>query len=265
METEDALSKQWRKMLEEGETLHRLELKVMRLIPSNPRCKACYAPFEGIGRILMPLMGKRRSTQNPNYCDLCMRSMPTGGAEIDLTMLFADVRDSTKIAEQMSASDFSRLMSRFYNVATDVLIKHDALIDKLVGDEVIGLFLPGISGRHHASLAVRAAQSLLRATGHDDPHGAWLPIGVGVHTGRAFVGAIHGTEGILTNLTALGDNMNVSARLASNAKAGEILVSDAAYAASGMNFAGSERRELELKGKSRSVTVRVLQTDKRGA
>ena len=261
MDSEEAVTKQWRKMLEEGETLHRLELKLMRLIPSNPRCKACYAPFEGLGRIVMPLMGKRRSAQNPNFCDLCMKSMPTGGAEIELTMLFADVRDSTKIAENMSASEFTKLMSKFYNVATDVLIKHDALIDKLVGDEVIGLFVPGISGHQHANLAVRAAISLLKATGHNDPHGTWLPIGIGVHTGKAFVGAIHGTEGILTNLTALGDNMNVSARLASHAKAGEILVSDVAYASSGMAFASSERRELELKGKSQTVPVRVLRLE----
>jgi len=247
-------------MLEEGETLHRLEMRLLELVPSNPRCKACHAPFEGIGRLLMPLLGKRRSVQNPNFCDICARSIPPGGAEIELTMLFADVRESTTLAERMSASEFSKLMSRFYEVATDVLIKHDAMIDKLVGDEVIGLFIPGFCGHKHAMLAIQSARALLRATGHDDPHGPWLPVGVGVHTGKAYVGAMRGSEGILTNMTALGDNMNVAARLASKARTGEILVTDATCDVSGLNLEASERRELELKGKSQLVGVRVLHT-----
>jgi len=254
------LNELWRKMLEEGETLHRLEMRLLELVPSNPRCKVCHAPFEGIGRLLMPLLGKRRSMQNPNFCDICTRSIPPGGAEIELTMLFADVRESTNLAERMTASDFSKLMSRFYDVTTNVLIRYDAMIDKLVGDEVIGLFIPGFCGQKHARLAIQSARALLRATGHDDPHGPWLPVGVGVHTGRAYVGAMRGGEGIITNMTALGDNMNVAARLASKARTGEILVTDAAHNASGLNLEGSERRELELKGKSQLVGVRVLQT-----
>jgi len=120
--------------------------------------------------------------------------------------------------------------------------------------------MPGLAGPDHARLAVRAAQELLHVTGHADPGGAWLP--VGVHTGIAFVGAM-GKEGSATYITALGDNVNTAARLASKAGPGEILVSEAAYAAAGLDLANVEQRQLELKGKSEPVGVRVLSAGRR--
>ncbi len=173
-------------------------------------------------------------------------------------MLFVDARGSTTLAEQMSATEFSRLMNRFYTAATEVLIKTDAFIDKLVGDEVIGLYVPLFTGPNHARAAVQAAQELLRVTGHSDKKGPWLPVGVGVHTGIAFVGTVKGAEHTVSDITALGDNVNITARLASQAGAGEALISDAAYAAAGLNLGTLEQRQLELKGKSESVSIRVL-------
>ncbi len=183
-----------------------------------------------------------------------------GGSEVELSLLFVDVRGSTSLAEGMSATDFSRLMNRFYKLATEVLIQTDAFIDQFVGDEVIGLYLPLFTGPDHASAAVRAAQELLRVMGYTDKKGPWLPIGIGVHTGVAFVGTVSGAEGAVTDVRALGDNVNITARLASRAGAGEALISDVAYtAAVGLNLGDLEHRQLELKGKSEPVGVRVLQ------
>jgi adenylate cyclase len=158
----------------------------------------------------------------------------------------------------MSPSQFSQLLNRFYAVTTEVMVKSDALIDKLVGDEVIGLYLPGWAGSNHAALAVQAAQDLLRATGHGEPDGPWLPVGAGVHTGIAYVGTVSGTEGTVSDLTALGDAVNTTARLASNAATGEVLITERAYAAAGLNLENLERRKLELKGKREPVDVRVI-------
>jgi adenylate cyclase len=251
----------WRKYLRGEASIAHQELHLLGLIPANPRCKVCHSPFGGFGGRLMKLMGRRPWHKNPLICDTCSTFMEKypGGAEVELTMLFVDARGSTALAEKMSASEFSQLLNRFYAAATDVLIKADAMIDKLVGDEVIGLFIPGFTGPHHARLAVQAAQTLLRVTGHDDPNGPWLPVGVGVHTGVAFVGTVSGTSGAVNDLTALGDNVNITARLASKAGAGEALISEATYAAAGLNFGELERRQLELKGKSEPVGVRVLQ------
>ena len=83
-----------------------------------------------------------------------------------------------------------------------------------------------------------------------------LPVGVGVHTGIAFVGSVG--AGTNVDLTAMGDPMNVTARLASAAGAGEILVSADAARVAGLDDADLERRELELKGKSEVVSVVVI-------
>ncbi len=174
-------------------------------------------------------------------------------------MLFVDVRGSSGLAERMSATEFSRLMNRFYAAATDVLVKTDAMIDKLVGDEVVAWYLPLLTGPHHARPAVQAAQALLRATGHGDAGGAWLPIGVGVHTGIAYFGSVSGVEGTVPDWTALGDNVNIAARLAEEAGPGEALISDAAYAAAGLVLGQPEHRQIELKGEREAVGVRVVQ------
>jgi adenylate cyclase len=163
-------------------------------------------------------------------------------------MLFADVRGSTTMAERMSGEEFNRIMNRFYATATDVLIRSDAMIDKLVGDEVIGLYLPLFSGRQHARRAVQAARELLGACGHGDVGGPWIPVGIGVHTGVAYVGTVKGAQNTVTDFTALG------------AGVGEALVSDAAWAAADVALPDAEARLLQLKGKQEAVSVRVLTT-----
>lgn len=231
---------------------------VFSLIPSDPRCKLCNAPFSGIGGLVSRVVGRRRSRANSGFCNGCelfAREHP-GGAEVELSMLFADVRGSTGLAERLGAAEFARLMNRFFLTASRVLVRSDAMIDKLVGDEVIGFYLPGFAGPDHAALAIEAARELLRATGHGQPAGPWLPIGAGVHTGVAFAGSV-GNEGN-ADFAVLGDAVNTAARLASEAAAGEILVSNAACEAAAFEWDGLERRRLELKGRSEPVTVCVL-------
>jgi adenylate cyclase len=175
-----------------------------------------------------------------------------GGAEITCSLMFADVRGSTSLAEGMSATEFRGLMNRFYRVATRAVFDNDGSVDKFVGDEVMAMFFPLASGDEHPAKAVAAARQLLVATGHADPGGPWLPMGAGVHTGRAWVGAL-GDE-VHVELTAVGDAVNVTARLASVARAGEILVSADAARAAGMDAAATHRT-VELKGKAEPVEV----------
>jgi adenylate cyclase len=246
-------------MLTEGEPINRHIYHLFGLLPANPRCKLCAAPFKSWGGRLMRMIGREQSKYNPRFCQPCDSFDNPGGAEIVLTMLFADVRGSTTLAEQMSAVDFSHLMNRFYTVASKVLIKTDALVDRLMGDEVIGLYIPGFAGQDHPARAIKAAGELLEHTGHRDSEGPWLPVGVGVHTGPAFVGVVGGTDDNPSDFTALGDNVNITARLASQAGPGEVLISNEAYSAANLDLGDLEQRELELKGKSGKTQVRVLQ------
>jgi adenylate cyclase len=179
------------------------------------------------------------------------------GAEVQLTLLFADVRGSTQLAEEIGASAFHHLINRFYNASTEILIHSNALIDKLIGDEVVGLYLPGIAGPDHAQIALDAARDLLKATGHADPGEPWIKVGVGVHTGTGYVGAV-GSNQSVSDITVLGDVANTTARLASQASEGEILVSEETCQAAGLSLENCESRTLQLKGRSQAVIVRVI-------
>ena len=173
---------------------------------------------------------------NPNYCDTCDRFVRThpGGAEVEISMLFADVRGSTALAEQMPPTEFSRLMNRFYDCANRIVIDSDGLVDKLVGDEVVALYVPAV-GSDHARKAVEAAGDLLRATAD------LVPVGAGVHTGVAYVGSV-GSESTVADFTALGDAVNVTARLASLAGSVRHSISEAACTASGSDSAARAAR-----------------------
>ena len=181
-----------------------------------------------------------------------------GGTEVELSMLFVDVRGSTSLAEKMSPSSYGRLINRFYKAATDVLIRTDAFIDQFVGDEAVGLYFPLFTGPNHTRAAVLAARELLGVMGYGGKQEPWIPVGVGVHTGVVFFGTISGSEGSVTDVAALGDNVNTTARIASKAGPGEALISDTAYSAAGLDLGDLEQRQLELKGKSEPISVRVL-------
>ena len=247
---------QWRAMLR-GETGDfAAGRRFFRLIPSSPRCKLCSAPFRGVGAPVMRMLDRGPWPKNPSICGLCFKQLERahGGAEIELTLLFADVRGSTALAESMGTTAFRGLLDRFYHEMTKVLLAHDAVIDKFVGDEVVALFIPALAGADHAARGIEAARDVLRATGHRDPGGPWIPIGVGVHSGPAYVGTIGDS---VTDFTAIGDSVNVAARLASAAAAGEILVSEDACSLAGLSD-GSEMRTLNLRGRNRPLDVRVL-------
>ena len=224
---------------------------ILKAIPTNPRCVACAAPFSGIGAPFMRMIGRERSNYNPSMCADCenMALKYRARAEVPLTMLFADIRGSTTMAEKMDPDEFSSLIIRFYQVAGDILVKSKALVDKFIGDEVSAYFVPGQAGKEHARVALEVGKEILRATGNTRNGDPWVPVGVGIHSGPAVVGAL-GKEGSLNEITVFGDTANTAARLASAAKAGEILASEETVRQAGIDTSGLVKADLTLKGKS---------------
>ena len=153
-------------------------------LPSAPRCQLCGSPFEGFGGRLMKAVGKAQSAGSPRLCNQCEKVMLEhhGGAEVPGSMLFADIRGSTALAERMTPGEFHALLDRFSSVASATVFAHNGFVDKFVGDEVVAVFAPVLGG-DHAKRAVDAGIDLLRSTGHADPSGPWAPVGAGVHTG----------------------------------------------------------------------------------
>jgi adenylate cyclase len=234
------------------------------LVPSDPRCKFCSVPFRGPGGFVFRHLSDKYAPwdKNPNLCRRCVIGLGSAdvmGAEVDVSFLFADVRRSSELARKMGNIEFTHLMQRFYRVATGVLFNHEALLDKFVGDEVVGFFLPFMAGDQHPRVAVEAARALFRAVGYGSEEGPWLPLGAGVHTGDAFVGYI--SRGEASEFTALGDTINVAAHLAAQANAGEIVITEQVGAS--LETEGLERRHLSLKG--HELDALVITVDERGA
>jgi adenylate cyclase len=226
-----------------------------RHLPQDPRCKFCHSPFQGVGGMVVNMLyGRKQSNLNPHFCNLCedfARKFP-GGAEVEMSMLFVDVRGSTALSEQMTSMEFQKLINRFYIGSTKAIAEEDGLVEKLAGDAVAAFWGAGFAGQNYVARTVRAAQKIQKVM-----EGQKIPVGIGVHAGVAFFGAMGSAEG-LVNISAIGDEVNAAARIASKAAAGEILVSEPALKAAGVDSTQLESRSLELKGIRAPVIVRVM-------
>jgi adenylate cyclase len=244
----------WREYLTGFNSREARYRRLFKMLPTDPRCELCAAPFAGAAAPVMRAMGKYRSQRNPKWCNACFAYIEKhrGGAEITASMLFADIRGSTTMAERMSPAEFRALLDRFYDVASQTVFDHDGLVDKFVGDELVAQFYPLIAGERHVARAVEAARALMRATGHGGAADPWVPVGAGVHVGNVWIGTV-GT-GSRVELTMVGDAVNVTARLAGAAGTGEILVSADAAIEAGL-ARSLPREQMELKGKSEQIEV----------
>jgi adenylate cyclase len=233
--------------------------KVYKILPSNPHCSECGIPMAGVGGSALRFMGSEPSSFSSRLCSACEKGVRKneGGAEVELTMVFADVRDSTPLAEEKGITGFKDLINRFFKETSRVLIEHNALVNRLVGDQVIGLFVPRFAGKNHAKTALEATKDLLRVTGHGSGNSPWVSVGAGIHTGQAYVGAVGSAKGV-NEVAVLGSAANLCARLSSKAAAGEILISEDSVKFGNLDVDGLESRSLELKGVSQPVSVRVM-------
>jgi adenylate cyclase len=240
---------EWRAYLEGTHPHIHTAKRTLGLLPADPRCRFCHVPFAGAGGWVARHVSKTNLPweKNPNLCRRCVSGIAGAeivGTELEMSFLFADIRGSSDLARRLGDRDFTQVMQRFYEVATRTLFAHDALLDKFVGDEVVGFFIPFMAGQAHAARAVTCAQAMLRAVGYGSEAGPWLQLGAGVHTGPSFVGFV--SRGLDSEFTALGNTVNVAAHLATHAGAGEILITEEVHA--GLDAGGLERRHLSLKG-----------------
>jgi adenylate cyclase len=249
---DEATRAAWQLVLVDGHERLRRAQRIFRHLPSAPRCKLCHNPFGGVGGRLVGLAGFRPSRKNPNLCARCCDTLPAGGLEMDAAIVFADVRGSTALAEQIWPAPFADLLNRFYRIATDVLIRHDAIIDKLIGDEVMAIFVPGIAGPAYRRQATLAAIELVTATAREPG----LPVGAAVNAGAAYVGNV-GADGVI-DFTAIGDPVNIASRMQGQAAAGEVFISDDMYAEVGERFPGAPHRSLTIRGREGRVGVNVV-------
>jgi adenylate cyclase len=256
MVDEDPATTQWRMMLTgEDPSLAKVR-RMWSRVPAAPRCKVCASPFQGVGGAMARLFWHGPMRDNPLLCKACFGQLSQhgGGAEIDISVVFADVRGSTGLAERISASDYRALIQAYYRSAAVAIDRNGGVIDKFLGDGVMALFIPVITGENHAGRAIMAGRAILAAVEHDGLGRKGLMVGAGVHTGSAFVGVVGSDE--KTDFTALGDTVNIAARLGSLAGPGELFVSRAAWDRAGLGIPPSER-QVEIAGRAGDLSIVV--------
>ena len=170
-------------------------------------------------------------------------------------MFFADVRGSIAIGEKVGPADFAALLNRFYKVAMDALIPKNAIIDKMIGDEVMAFFVPAWQ-QDSQRVAMEAAVGILKSVGNGSGSEPWLPVGIGINFRKTYGGKV-GT-GDVNDFAALGDSVNTAARLQAHAKAGQVVVSESVYSHLTEAYPDVPAEQLELRGKEEAFEVHVI-------
>ena len=257
-DTERETNPQWHAMLMGTHPGLRWARRMFRLIPATQRCKVCGSPHDGAVAPLVRTMGFGRYPRNPQLCNNCFRmaSKFPGGAEIEVTIFFADIRGSTGLAETMAPAEYSAAIDAYVRLASRSVRRPGGIVLKLLGDGIMALFIPALTGGEHARAGIGAAREIL--------HGVSVPVGIGVHTGTAWVGFVGGVEEVL-DFTALGDAVNIASRLSSDAGPGEVLMSAATASAASVETRGLEARRLEVRGRQESLDTYIERVTARDA
>jgi len=209
----------------------------------------------------MKFMHKERNKRNPNYCNACDKFLAAfpGGADVQLSIVFVDVRESTKAAEHLDPAVWGGITKKFYDAVCNVFYRTDGFVMDVIGDEVIAIYPPGFCGPEHAKKAIEAVHQLLAERMPKLPDGTPLQIGIGVNTGLSYVGSSIAVPHRLDDVRIFGDSMNTAARLTDSAGPGEALIAEAAWKAAGYDVTPDvEERQVIAKGKERPIAAMVV-------
>jgi len=234
--------------------------KMQRLntrLPAKPRCRLCMAPFKGLGGWIMRLKGKGRNSRNPNFCNACDKFLEAypGGAEIDLSLLYVDIRNSTEYTQNHETSSVGQRINLFLDEVVQAITDNDGFVMAFYGDCIVAAWPPGFSGKEHAQKAFRTAEQLVKNRHLIDAEGESILVGVGVHTGPVFIGTVSALKGTIRDVSIFGSNVNLTARMASKAKARQVLSSREHIIAAGRLPDTYKSERIELKGFAEPVEI----------
>src|SRR5437773_2048823 len=185
-------------------------------------------------------------------------SFKLGGVLQTITILFADIRGFTRISEHAPPEKIVQLLNRYLSAMTDIIFAHGGTLDKYLGDGMMALFgAPTVTPKDAAN-AMSAAVAMQRRmlSINDELRAEGFPeigVGIGLHTGEVIVGYI-GSER-RSEYTAIGDSVNTASRLESNAKAGEILVSEVTAKAAQSRYQLVPRDPIAVKNREQPVPL----------
>ena len=193
----------------------------------------------------------KQMLENPN-------SFKLGGVSQTITVLFADIRGFTRISEHAPPEKIVNLLNRYFSAMTDIIFAHGGTLDKYLGDGLMALFgAPAVTPKDAANaMAAAVAMQRRMLSINDELRAEGLPeigVGIGLHTGEVIVGYI-GSER-RSEYTAIGDAVNTASRLESNAKAGEIPVSESTAQAAHSRYQLVPRDPISVKNREQPVPL----------
>lgn len=247
---EDGNEELWYQVFQLGHPVLTGKQRRYSLLPGRGRCKMCRAPLTGLGGWIARRTGLAPSSRNPFYCNACdgfLKAFP-GGAEVDLSMLFCDLRNSVTLSSSMAPKQFKELITLMRETIVPVLWRSEGFVLQFQGDAVIAVWPPGFSGPDYASKAVEGGTRLPEVLSRTRFAGQEIPVGMALHTGRAYLCTVASVNGDMQEVSAFGFDVNVAARLAAAANAGEVLISERALEAAGQSVEPAELRSYDLKG-----------------
>ncbi|MGP9804628.1 adenylate/guanylate cyclase domain-containing protein [Paracoccus sp. NSM] len=259
MEKHEGNAELWHTVFAKGHPVLIGKQKRYRLLPGHPRCKLCEVPFGGLGGWIMRKRGLAASDRNPRYCTACdtfLDAFP-GGAEVPISMMMVDIRNSVALSGQVSAREFAARVGALRDDVATILDRTDGFLLEFQGDSVFAVWPPGFVGPDHAAKAMKAGelarQMIATRTRPED-----APVGVGIHTGEVFMGTVSGAGGRIQGISAFGLEVNVLARIAAAAAPGEVLASATAWQAAGRDLSAARTRNETLKGVAEPVVIAAL-------
>jgi adenylate cyclase len=189
-----------------------------------------------------------------------------GGVLQTVTALFADIRNFTHLSEELDAREVVLLLNEFFTVMTEVILDAGGTLDKYIGDCVMALFGAPLPAGDDVQRALRAAANMQREVVHLNlsrkQRGLGeIYIGVGVHSGRAVVGNVGSAQRM--QYTAIGDTVNVAARLVNLAKPNQVIVSEDIRNIAGATDAFQPLGEVQLKGRQQKMNIYSMKWDER--
>ncbi|MCR5521849.1 MAG: adenylate/guanylate cyclase domain-containing protein [Lachnospiraceae bacterium] len=181
-----------------------------------------------------------------------------GGRNKDIAVLFIDIRGFTTMSENLSPEEVVNILNEYFAVVTDAVFKNKGTIDKFIGDACMAVFNSPFDLDDYVYRAVHTGWDILQS-GQKlqntlmEKYGRTINFGIGVNCGEAVIGNI-GCE-FRMDYTAIGDTVNTSSRLESNAKAGQLLISEEVLRRLDGRLTVEEIGAIPLKGKSKSIMV----------
>jgi len=230
----------------------------LSVVTANKKVFALSEDAKRRNKLLLNLFGRYVTEDVVRNLVSSPKGSKIGGELAEVTLLFANIRDFSRVTERLSPEHVLTVLNNYYGVMIDVVDKFKGTIDKLMGDEMLVTFgVPKTrSGDAERALACALSMQLAMHEVNERNQAQHLPelqLGIGVNTGEVMVGNVGSDKH--TSFSVVGKEVNLTASIEAHAKGGEILISEATFMGRELQVLTNGKQELRPKGFSHGIMV----------